>query len=55
MKDWFEAWLKIRRGDIKVTVELKGISWAGFWIGLGLYLGAGVMSGQVHIPNWIQP
>jgi len=38
-----------------IKVEVSGIAWAGFWIALGLYLSAGVMSGQVHIPNWIKP
>lgn len=54
-KDWFEAWLRTRQGDITVKFDSSGIAWAGFWIGLGIYLAAGVMSGQIHIPDWIKP
>lgn len=42
-KEWFEAWLKARQGDITVTHRDTGIAWAGFWIGLGIVLAAQII------------
>lgn len=43
MKDWFEAWLRVRHGDITIHHKDTGIAWAGFWIGLGITLAADML------------
>lgn len=54
-REWFEAYLATKTGDITVSVKDSGIAWAGFWVGLGILLAAGVIHGQVVVPSWLKP
>jgi hypothetical protein len=50
-REWFEAYMATKRGDITVKFQDSGIAWAGFWIGLGILLAAGVIHGQIDIKD----
>lgn len=43
-RDLVENWGK---DEIKIELEVEGFGWAGFWIGLGIVIAAGVMKGQI--------
>jgi uncharacterized membrane protein len=42
-KEWLEAYSKRHANDITIKVDLDGLAWAGFWVGLGLVLAAQVI------------
>jgi hypothetical protein len=53
-REWFEAYMATKRGDITVKFQDTGIARAGFWIGLGIVIAAGVIHGQIDVSGWFK-
>lgn len=53
-REWLEAYLSSKRADITVTHKDTGIAWAGFWLGLGIVIAAGIFHGQVDVSGWFK-